>query len=245
MLITSLENERIKDLIKLKQRKYRKKEQKYIVEGEHLVLEACKSGDLELLILEQDTLFPIEEQALYVTNDIINKISSLETPSKILGLCKIKEEKEIGNRILLLDEIQDPGNLGTIIRSAKAFNIDTVVLGKGCVDLYNPKTLRACQGMNFHLNIIERDLLEFIPSLKEKGIPIYTTNVTHGMDIKTLKEKDKELFALVLGNEGNGVNKEIEDLADKYIYITMNKDVESLNVAVAGSILLYELNNNK
>ena len=243
MLITSLENDKIKELIKLKQRKYRKKTNKYLVEGEHLVLEACKSGDLELLILEQDTIFPIEQQALYVTPEIISKISSLETPTNVLGLCKVKEEKDIGNRILLLDGIQDPGNLGTIVRSAKAFNIDTIVLGKGCVDLYNSKTLRACQGMNFHLNIIERDLLEFIPKLKENGIPVYATNVTHGMDIKTLKEKDKELFALILGNEGNGVSEEVLDMADKYIYIKMNKDVESLNVAVAGSILLYELDN--
>ena len=243
MLITSLENDKIKELIKLKQRKYRKKTNKYLVEGEHLVLEACKSGDLELLILEQDTIFPIEQQALYVTPEIISKISSLETPTNVLGLCKVKEEKDIGNRILLLDGIQDPGNLGTIVRSAKAFNIDTIVLGKGCVDLYNSKTLRACQGMNFHLNIIERDLLEFIKELKENGIPVYATNVTHGMDIKTLKEKDKELFALILGNEGNGVSEEVLDMADKYIYIKMNKDVESLNVAVAGSILLYELDN--
>ena len=210
-----------------------------------MVLEACKNNCLEQLILEEDTVFPIEQKPLYVTSEIISKISSLETPPKVLGICKIKEEENIGNRILLLDEIQDPGNLGTIIRSSKAFNIDTVVLGKGCVDLYNSKTLRACQGMNFHLNIIEKDLLDFIPTLKEKGIPVYATNVTHGMDIKTLKEKDKELFALELGNEGKGVNNKILDMADKYIYIKMNKNVESLNVAVAGSILLYELDNNK
>ena len=245
MLITSFENEKVKDLIKLKQKKYRKKTGKFLVEGEHLVLEACKSGCLEQLILEQDTLFPIEHDALYVTYDIIKKITSLETPPKVLGVCKIKDESDIGSRILLLDEVQDPGNLGTIIRSAKAFNIDTIVLGKGCVDVYNSKTLRACQGMNFHLNIIERDLKEVIKELKEKGIPVYVTNVTHGMDIKTLKAKDKKLFALVLGNEGNGVNEEILDMADKYIYIKMNKDVESLNVAVAGSILLYELDNRK
>lgn len=245
MLITSLENDKIKELIKLKQSKYRKKMGMYLVEGEHMVLEAYKSGALFQLILEQDTLFPLSVDTLYVTNDIINKISSLDTPVNVLGLCKVKEEQELGNRILLLDEVQDPGNLGTIIRSAKAFHIDTVVLGNGCVDLYNPKTLRATQGMHFHLNIIKKDLLEVIPVLKEKGIPVYATRVEYGMDIKTLKEKDKEAFALVLGNEGNGVKEEILDLSDKFIYIPMHKDVESLNVAIAGSILMYELDNSK
>lgn len=245
MLITSLENEKVKELVKLKERKYRRKTKMYLVEGEHLVLEAAKSGALVQLILEQDTLFPIDADTLYVTNEIINKISSLETPVNVLGLCKMKEEDDFGKRLLLLDAIQDPGNLGTIIRSAKAFNIDTVVLGNGCVDLYNPKTLRAAQGMNFHLNVVERDLLELIPVLKNKGIPVYATRVEYGMDVKTLKEKDKEVFSLILGNEGNGIKEEIMDLSDKYIYINMNKDVESLNVAIAGSILLYELDNSK
>lgn len=245
MLITSLENDKIKELIKLKQSKYRKKMEMYLVEGEHMVLEAYKSGALVQLILEQDTLFPLNIDTLYVTNDIINKISSLDTPVNVLGLCKTKEEKELGSRILLLDEVQDPGNLGTIIRSAKAFHIDTVVLGNGCVDLYNSKTLRATQGMLFHLNIKKKDLLEFIPLLKEKGIPVYATRVEYGMDVKTLKEKDKETFALILGNEGNGVKEEILDISDKFIYINMHKDVESLNVAIAGSILLYELDNSK
>ena len=94
MLITSLENDKIKELIKLKQSKYRKKMEMYLVEGEHMVLEAYKSGALVQLILEQDTLFPLNIDTLYVTNDIINKISSLDTPVNVLGLCKTKEEKE-------------------------------------------------------------------------------------------------------------------------------------------------------
>ena len=241
MLITSLENEKIKEIIKLNQSKYRKKFGKYLVEGEHLVLEALKSGNLETLILEKDTLFPVEREALYVTSDILSKISSLETPPKVMGVCTIPEKEEYGSRILLLDEIQDPGNLGTLIRSAKAFDIDTIVLGTGCASLYNSKTLRAAQGMHFHLSVVNRDLDSVIPMLKEKGIVVYATNVKYGMDARTLKKKDKENFALILGNEGAGVKDKFFDMADQYIYIDMNKDVESLNVAIAGSILMYEL----
>jgi len=241
MLITSLENDKIKEIMKFNQRKYRKRDGKYLVEGEHLVLEAIKSGYLETLILEKDTLFPVEKEALYVTSDILSKLSTLETPPKVMGVCNIPDKEEYGSRVLLLDEVQDPGNLGTLIRSAKAFDIDTVVLGTGCVDLYNSKTLRAAQGMHFHLNIINRDLSEVIPILKEKGIVIYATNVKYGMDVRTLKNKDKKSFGLILGNEGAGVKDKFFDMADEYIYIEMNKDVESLNVAIAGSILMYEL----
>ena len=243
MLITSLENERIKNYIKLKDRKYRKKTNTYIVEGLHLVLEAYKSGNLIELILEKDEVLPIDVPTIYVTNEIINKISNLDTPVNILGLCKMSDGNEIiGTKILMLDEVQDPGNLGTIIRSSVAFGVDTIVLGNNTVDLYNPKVIRATQGMLFYINIINKDLKETIKELKSLEIPVYGTKVEYGEDVRNFPSKDKKSYGLVVGNEGNGVSSEVLDLCDKYIYIDMDEKVESLNVSVATSIILYELN---
>lgn len=140
----------------------------------------------------------------------------------------------------MVDDVQDPGNLGTIIRSAVAFNIDTVILSKNTVDLYNPKLLgqhKEC----FSYKCYQKDLLEVMKYLDDIDVPVYGTLVEHGEDVRTLNEKDKKKFALIVGNEGNGVHKEISDKCDKNLYIKMNSDVESLNVGVATSILLYEL----
>lgn len=243
MLITSLENEKIKNYIKLKDRKYRKKTKTFIIEGLHLVLEAYKNGNIIELILEKDEILPLDVKCVYVTNDIINKISSLDTPSKIMALCNEKEPNEdLGDKVLLLDNIQDPGNLGTIIRSSVAFNIDTIVLSPDTVDLYNPKVLRATQGMFFHINIIVKELNSVIENLKNREIPIYGTRVEFGEDVREFKNKDKNKYALIVGNEGNGVSSEILEKCNKFLYIDMNEKVESLNVAVATSIILYEMN---
>ncbi len=243
MLITSLDNDKVKKYIKLKEKKYRDKTGEFIVEGSHLVLEAYKQGLVEELILEKEEVFPISiDNIVYMPMDLINKISSVETPQTVMALCKKKEEsEELGNHILLVDDVQDPGNLGTIIRSAVAFNIDTIVLSNNTVDLYNPKTIRSTQGMFFHINVIRRDIKDVIERIKEESIPVYGTLVEHGSDVRELNNSDKERFALVVGNEGNGVRKEITDMCDKNLYIKMNSDVESLNVGVATSILLYEL----
>lgn len=242
MLITSLDNEKIKKLIKLKEKKYRDEFNEFVVEGEHLVIEAYRSGILEEIFIEQDEVTLLDTDITYVTKEILEKVSTLETPTHIIGLCKKKEENsELGNRLLLLDRIQDPGNLGTIIRSSKAFGIDTLVLGEGCVDLYNDKVIRSTQGIGFHMNIVSRNLNELITELKENEIPVLGTKVEFGEDIRNLTPRDKEKFALIMGNEGRGVNPEILALCDKYIYIELDSDVESLNVAIAASILLYEL----
>lgn len=242
MLITSLDNEKIKKLIKLKEKKYRDLYNEFIVEGEHLVVEAYRSGLLEEIYIEQDEVTLLDKDITYVTKEILAKVTTLETPTHIIGLCKKKEENnELGNKLLLLDRIQDPGNLGTIIRSSKAFGIDTVVLGEGCVDLYNDKVIRSTQGIGFHMNIVTRNLKDLILELKEQEIPVFGTKVEFGDDIRKLTTRDKEKYALIMGNEGRGVNPEILELCDKYIYIELDSDVESLNVAIATSILLYEL----
>ncbi len=240
MLYTNKNNDKIKNIRKLREKKYRERENAFLVEGEHLVLEAYKTGCIKELILEQDTILPLNVDTIYVTNDIINYISELESPQNIMAVCnKLDEKEELGNKILILDNIQDPGNLGTIIRSAVAFNIDTIVLSNDSVDLYNSKVVRATQGLMFHINIIKRDLCEFIPKLKTDNYRILSTNVTHGKDLKQLEKNDK--FAIIMGNEGNGVKEEVANLCDEFLYIDMNEACESLNVAVATSIILYEL----
>ena len=241
MLITSLDNDRIKNYIKLKDRKYRKKTKTFIVEGMHLVLEACKENLVEELIVEKDVVLPIDLPTVYVTNEIINKISEMESPSNVMALCRMKDCELSGDRILMLDDVQDPGNLGTIIRSAAAFNVDTIVLSPNTVDIYNPKVIRATQGMVFHSNIVTKELIPVIDELKQNEIPIYGTNVNYGIDIRDLKDKDRKKYCLIMGNEGNGVSEEVLDKCDTYFYINMNEKVESLNVGVATSILLYEL----
>lgn len=242
IVITSLENEKVKFYRKLQKRKFREESNQYIVEGRHLILEAYKAGVLEELILEEGVEIPVPCPYTYFSKEVISKISTMDTPSSIMGLChKIVQDEVIGNRILILDGIQDPGNLGTIIRSAVAFNIDTIVLSENTVDLYNPKVLRATQGMIFHINIVRCLALEVISMLQNIDIPVYGTSVHNGFDVRSLTEEDKSSFALVVGNEGNGVRDEILSVCDKNLYIEMNEEVESLNVAIATSILLYEL----
>ena len=243
MLITSLDNDRIKGYIKLKDRKYRKKTNTFIVEGRHLVLEAYKAGKIIELILEKDEVLPLDLPIVYVTNEIISRISEMDTPSTVMALCRMDEEKEVtGDKILMLDGIQDPGNLGTIIRSALAFNVDTIVMSPECVDLYNPKVIRSTQGMMFNINIVRCELEPVIENLKSREIPVYGTRVEYGLDVSTLKEKDRIKYGLIMGNEGQGVRREILEMCDRYIFIDMNEKVESLNVSVAASIVLYELN---
>ena len=241
MVITSLDNDNVKKWKKLCKKKYRDEFGIYLVEGEHLVEEAYKSGVLDKVIVLDGEDYSYDN-IVYVSYEVMKAISSLDTPNRIMGVCKKKENSDLlGKRYLLLDGVQDPGNLGTIVRSAVAFNIDTIILSDDTVDLYNPKVLRSTQGMIFHTNIFSYDIVAFINILKSMGITVYGTDVNNGIDARELSDLDKTSFALVMGNEGNGVRKEIKELCDKNLYINMNENVESLNVGVATSILLYEL----
>ena len=239
MIYTSTDNKKIKELKKLNIKKYRDQSNSFLVEGEHLVLEAYKKGLLEELFLEENTKLDLDVKTSYLSRNVIKFISELDNPSIIIGLCKKVEEKEIGNKVLVLDDIQDPGNFGTIIRSAVAFNINTIVVSNNTVDLYNSKVIRASQGMLFNINIIRRDLNVFVSELKKEGYQIYATKVNGGKSLKTIEKMEK--FAIIMGNEGAGVNDNLMNLADEYLYIDMNSNCESLNVAVATSIILYEL----
>ena len=241
MVYTSIENEKIKEIKKLNQKKYRDKTGLFLVEGEHLVLEAYKAGCLKELLIEEDTLFPLDIETSFVSHNILTYISELDTPPTMIGVCyKMGTNvKEIGDRVLALDAIQDPGNLGTIIRSAVAFHVDTIILGKGTVDVYNSKVVRASQGMLFHVNIIELDLENNLTVFKENGYQIIGTRVTHGKSLKDIEKTEK--FVIIMGNEGNGMSDDVALLCDSFIYIDMSEACESLNVGVATSIILYEL----
>lgn len=242
MLITSIKNEHIKELVKLKEKKYRDETKTFLVETKHLVLEAYKSGLIKELILEQNEIFPIDVPTTYVSKEVLKKLSSLESPSNVMAVVNKREETtNIGEKVLILDKIQDPGNLGTIIRSAVAFNIDTIICSKDTVDVYNPKVVRASQGMMFHIPILTKNLESFIPELKKQDYKIVGTKVTNGHDVRTSSIYSH--FALVIGNEGQGISRNIDELCDEYLYIKMNENCESLNASVAASILMYEINN--
>lgn len=247
MIITSVENEKIKNLIKLQKKKYRDQTDTYVIEGYHLIEEAYKAGIvLEVFLLEEEP-FSLDVPYTYITKEIMKKVSTLDTPGSIIAVCRKKKfsdmdkSKALLNKIVLLDEIQDPGNLGTIIRSSVAFGIDMILLSENTVDLYNPKVLRATQGVYTHIPIFSIRMEEAISYFKKNGYPIYGTNVINGVDVRTLEDESRNKFCLILGNEGRGLKKEIQDLCDKNLYIPMKNDVESLNVGVACSILLYEL----
>lgn len=239
MIYTSIENEHIKEIKKLNNKKYRDLNGKFIIEGKHLVEEAIKNNLVEEILLLEGNNEKYDVKTNYVNGKVMKYITELDNPSKIIGICHKKNDKIQGNHILILDDIQDPGNLGTIIRSAVAFNIDTIILSKTGVDLYNSKVLRSTQGMIFNINIVVSDIKEEILKLKKDNYKILTTNVEGGKLVKSIEKNQK--FAIIIGNEGKGVSKEIKELSDEYIYIEMNKKCESLNAAVATSIILYEL----
>ncbi len=230
-MITSLENPKMKYLAKLANAKFRKKEQCFVVEGSHLVEEARMKGCLieAYSIVEKDGYMQVSEA-------VMKKIANTDTIVKEIGLCKMMESHDLSSHLLVLDGIQDPGNMGALMRSAKAFGFNTIVLGNGCVDIYNDKVIRASQGAIFKLSFIHQDLVDFLTHLKD--YEIYGTNVVNGIPLDSVSATTK--LALVLGNEGNGISKEVAAIIKKNIFIPM-QDMESLNVSVAGGIIMYTL----
>lgn len=230
-MIESCNNQLIKKYSKLKDKKYRELYNMFIVEGKHLVDEAIKNANI-IDIFSLDGSIGTK-----VSSKVMKKLSSLDTIPSIVAICKKLSTREIKGNILILDDIKDPGNLGTIIRTCVAFNIDTIVASNNTVDLYNSKVIRSSEGMIFNINYIQEDLAIFISKLK--GYKILTTDVTKGKDIKLFKSLSK--IALIVGNEGSGVKEDIKALSDEYVSIPMSNNCESLNVGVATGILLYEL----
>lgn len=244
--IESLQNERVKRWRKLQTRKGREREQAFLIEGEHLIEEALLTNELvRKLIVTDGTAVPAHWDLtnipiVYITKTVLQAVSETETPQGLLALCQMREPHMSiveNGKYLLVDSVQDPGNVGTLIRTAESAGLDAVFLGRGCADLYNSKTIRATQGALFHLPIVQTDLSKLIQQLQSAQIPIYGTALEGALDYRTIPKTDA--FALLVGNEGSGVAEELLALCDENLYVPIFGQSESLNVAVATGILLY------
>lgn len=262
-IITSISNERIKEIKKLYDKKYREMNKKYIVEGIKIIEEAyLQKQNFENIVICQEMLDSVNidkevlkdvigensEKILYVDQKVFKTISDTQTPQGIIAVLKQKHNNFLcttnnkNANILFLDSVQDPGNLGTIFRSARAFGFNTVILNKGCSDPYNPKVIRASMGNIFSLHILQADDegIDTIINLKKNEYTIYGTTLKNSISIyDVVKFNDKKV--LVVGNEANGIQKSIEELLDTSIVIPMLNQTESLNVAVATSIVMAQM----
>lgn len=240
--ITSVNNPLIKELALLKNKKERINQQRFIVEGYHLVEEAYKNNCLKQIFTISEEINYSNIEIVKTTEAVIKKLSSTIEPQGIVGIVEMpKFEKKNYSKYLVLDDVADPGNLGTIIRSSLALGIEALIVSKDTVDEYNDKVLRSTQGAIFKLPIFREDLKEAINDLKEQKIPVLVTSLKDAENVKDLNRMDK--FALVLGNEARGVKEELVNLADKVIKITMHNNVESLNVAMSAGMIAYYLMN--
>ena len=239
MLITSKDNNRIKEVRKLLNKKYSLQKGLFVIEGENLVEEAIKNDLLvELFVLDGygcDYKFNYDT----VTLDVMKSMSDLKSTPRLLGVSKIKNNNKIGTKILILDGIQDPGNAGTIIRNSVAFDIDTIIFSNDSVSPYNEKVLRSTGGMIFNTNIIIDNIEELIKEIKAKNIKVIGTSLKSSISLEKLEKIDES--AIIFGNEGNGVKEDILNLCDKIVRIDMNPKCESLNVGVSSAIILYYL----
>lgn len=239
MDIKSINNKLVKDWNKLKLKKYRDISKTFLIEGDHLIKEAIKTNHLVSLITMDET---IKFDNKYIVNqEIINKLSNLKNVNvNSIGISKYIKGKEIVGNVLILDDIQDPGNLGTIIRSAIAFNFNNIVVSNNTVDLYNDKVIRATEGLIYHINFIKGELENEIIKLKDSGYKIIGTKLDTNDSIKKYKNNK---VAIVMGNEGRGISDSILKMCDEFVTINMDNKVESLNVSVSASILMNEVYN--
>lgn len=234
MKITSLNNTLIKETTKLHQKKYRDKTSLFLVEGYHLYEEAKKYGSIKHIFTTDESIKG--EEVIYVSEDVLEKLAQTKHPQGVLTVCHKVTRDNLSDRILILEEVQDPGNLGTLMRSAVAFGFDTIVLDN-TVDIYNDKVLRSTQGAIYKLNIVYSKTLDFMKTYSD--YTFYGTEM-HGVSMIQMDTKNK--VAIILGNEGSGVSKEVLENTTKNITIKMKK-TESLNVGVAGSILMHHIDN--
>lgn len=238
-MITSLKNETIKELLKLKQKKYRDETNCFLIEGYHLVEEALKKGIVKTIITCREFEYQ-DVEVLKVNETVMEKLAFTKTPQPIMALCEMKIHQDVDynqERYLLLDRLQDPGNVGTILRTASALGYKNVLISKDSVDLYNDKVIRATQGALFSLNISLVNLKNEIKLLQSKGVKVYATALRNARVIDEYSREEK--MAFIMGNEGNGVSDEIIDISDGAIYIPI-ETMESLNVGIASAIVMYQ-----
>lgn len=248
-LITSKKNDVIKEIKKLDTKKNRKKTNRYLIEGLHLVDEALKYNVDIIQVLATDKYLNhrlVKENydtAFEISEDLAEYISDTKSPQGIFAVARINEESKISDfngKWILLDNVQDPGNVGTIIRTADAAGFDGVVLGDNTADVYQGKVQRATQGSQFHIKTITTDTKYIMSEFKNNGIPVWATEVNrHAKPITKLDKTENVL--IVMGNEANGLSKEVLEIADEQTFIPIFGKAESLNVGVAASVMMYYL----
>jgi RNA methyltransferase, TrmH family len=250
--IESKDNNLFKNTKKLKERKNRNKSNKYIIEGFRLVQEAFKASvDVDYLIVTKDGNEKIdqylenhitENMKIYeISDNLFKELISTENPQGILAVINMNAIKmqSNGSFYVLCDKLQDPGNLGTIIRTAHAAGVQGIILTKGTVDIYNEKTIRSTMGSIFYIPIhYDDDNLSLVKSLKDEGFNLVVTSLDTNKDF--FQEDLLGKVILTVGNEGNGVSEEVFALADTKVKIPMPGNAESLNVAIATSVIMYE-----
>lgn len=237
-MIDSVKNEKVKYLKKLRTNKYIKEEGKFLVEGFHLVNEAIKEGIvLEVFVLE-NTSINFNGRITVINESVMRFLTVLESITPVIALCKTFDyEIKSYNRVVILDGVQDPGNAGTIIRNAVAFNVDAIVFSEDSVNVYNDKLIRASQGMFFKIKLIETNIMDYINLLKSNNVRVYGTSLRNAKELSNVEKTDS--YAVVFGNEGSGVKQEVLDSCNELITIGMNDNCESLNVGVSSGIVLY------
>ncbi len=250
--ILSPGNEYLKKLMKLKQRKYREEFGLFLIEGERSCKEAAASSFMIESVVMAESYYDSHKETfsgfhrIVTTDKIFMSLCDTKTPQGVLAAVKIPEEQETlaGDQYIFCDCIQDPGNAGTIIRSADAFGFCGVIFSAGSVDVFSPKVIRSSMGSIFHIDIKMSAATEFLKQAKQEGFFI-TASALYGesVDIHKMTVSNKQIF--VVGNEGNGVSKEVLDLSDEIVHIPMSGAAESLNAGVAASILMYEVSKHE
>lgn len=259
MVITSKDNEFIKHIRKLKEKKYRDQFGEFIIEGAKMIEEAiqeqahiksiivCDDCKTESLLTPEQLYDIAKYDCVYVSEKVFIQITDVVAPQGIMAIVEkpMKSENKIdykADHFLLLDNIQDPGNMGTILRTADSLNKKQIIVSPGTADCYNAKVVRSTMGAIFRVNVIERDLEKVIKELQKRGIKVYATDLKTD---NTIYDVDYEKSAVMIGNEANGVSSHLLELADERIKIPMTGKTESLNAAVATGIILYEMNRKK
>lgn len=246
-MITSKTNELIKHVKSLHQKKFRDEYKEYFVEGVKLINEAISENKeiIKILIcdelLREEFSIPSEDSVEYVAKNVFEYVSDTQSPQGILAVIKMDEfnGEVCENTVFALDDLQDPGNLGTILRSLDSAGINTLLLSKDTVDLYNPKVIRSTMGAIFRVKVLDNlDLKEELLKLKKAGYKVVITSLDTNEMHYNLNFSDR--LVIVIGNEAKGVKKEIQDLADIKVKIPMLGRTESLNASVAASVIAYE-----
>ena len=236
--IDSSSNQRIKNWAKLLQKKERDRTGLFLAEGNHLIEEALKAGIVEVILSDHAEDYSFEPR-IQVPSHITAKLSGSTSGAHSVAVCRqFSAKPEHWNRILILDGVQDPGNLGTLIRTAVSFGFDAVFCSENTCDFYNEKVIRSTQGALFQIPILREDLAVLVESLQKQGITVIATTLEKAIPLSEMEKPQQA--AVILGNEGNGVRHELQEKADLRVRIEMN-GFESLNVAVAGGIIMYSL----